>query len=90
MKLPLPTYQHFTNLYAIAEALHMFTNKIDEAIKSLTADSMQFHGKNHMIQLVMFHSGLPMTEESYKDVETYLGENLGVLLRDYGVAHHGR
>ena len=85
MKLPLPTYGYFTNLYAIAEALNMFVTKIDSAIKKLTAEpNMRFDSHNHMIQLIMFHSGLFMCEESFKDVENYLGENLGTLLRDYG------
>ncbi|MHC8382657.1 hypothetical protein [Pseudomonas sp. LB3P14] len=85
MKLPLPTYQHFTDIYAIAEALNMFVNQIDTAIKNLIAvPNMQFHGKNHMVQLIMREAKMFMSEESFRDVETYLGENLGVLLRDYG------
>ena len=88
MKLPLPTYGRFTNLYSIAEAISMFVTKIDSAIKTLTAEpNMRFHSKNHLVQLVMFHSGLFMCEESFKDVETYLGENIGTLLRDFGVNH---
>jgi len=86
MKLPLPTYRRFMDLYSIAEAIGMFVNQIDEAIKSLTADGVQFHSKNHLVQLIMFHSGLPMTEESFRDVENYLGEGVDELL--YGVAHH--
>lgn len=91
MKLPLPTYKTFLNLYSIAEALHMFANQIDEAIKNLISEpNMRFHGKNHMVQLIMCHSGLPMSEESFKDVERYLGDELDALLRNYGVAHHGQ
>lgn len=87
MNLPLPKYKQFINLYAIAEALQMFVNSIDEAIKSLTDDKVQFHGKNHMIQMIMTRAGMFMCEESFHDVEDYLGENLGVLLSDYGVRH---
>ncbi|MNJ35269.1 hypothetical protein D3C77_300000 [compost metagenome] len=86
MKLPLPTYGRFVNLPEIAEVIHMFRTKIDDVIKSLiTEPNMQFHSKNHMIQLVMYHAGLFMSEESYKDVETYLGEGADTLLRDFGV-----
>ncbi|WP_160106161.1 hypothetical protein [Pseudomonas izuensis] len=89
MKLPLPTYKNFINLYAIGEALHMFVNQIDEAIKTLTADGVQFHTKNHMIQLIMREAKMFPCEESFKDVETYLGDGADALLRDFGVAHHG-
>ncbi|MNG17409.1 hypothetical protein D3C84_1013910 [compost metagenome] len=66
----------------------MFMAKIDTAIKNLTADAnMQFHGKSHMIQLIMFHAGFFMCEESFKDIERYLGDNLEVLLRDFGVRY---
>lgn len=85
MKLPLPTYGYFTNLYAIAEAINMFVTSINSAIKKLTAEpNMQFHSKNQMIQLIMYHAGLFMCEESFKDVEEYLGEAAGTLLRDFG------
>lgn len=88
MKLPLPTYGKFINLYSIAEAIGMFVNKIDSAIKTLTAETnMQFHSKNHLVQMIVYTAGLPMNEESFRDVEDYIGENLGVLLRDYGVTH---
>lgn len=63
----------------------MFANKIDEAIKSLIAEqNMQFHGKKHMIQLIMYHAGMFMSEESFHDVETYLAEGADALLRDFG------
>lgn len=64
----------------------MFANKIDEAIKALIAEpNMGFHGKNHMIQLVMHRAGLFMGEESFRDVEAYLGdEGADALLRDFG------
>lgn len=65
----------------------MFSNKIDEAIKSLIAEpNMRFHGKNHMIQLIMHSSDMFMCEESFRDVERYLGdEGADALLRDFGV-----
>ncbi|MDH0707038.1 hypothetical protein N5D53_10970 [Pseudomonas sp. GD03862] len=89
MKLPLPTYKHTLNSYLLVEAVVMFVNKIDEAIKSLIAEeNMRFHGKNHMIQMIMHRAGLFMCEESYKDVERYLGdEGADALLRDFGVDH---
>jgi hypothetical protein len=64
----------------------MFVEKLDEAIKTLTAEpNMRFHGKNHLIQLVIFHSGLFMCEASFHDVEDYLGaEGVDALLRDFG------
>lgn len=86
MKLPLPTYQKPANFYNIAEAISMFVTKIDAAIKYLTTEpNMQFHSKNHLIQMIMFYGGLFSCEETFHDVENYLGENLEVLLRDYGV-----
>ncbi|SDO20034.1 hypothetical protein SAMN04489798_2304 [Pseudomonas arsenicoxydans] len=85
MKLPLPTYHHFPNFYSIAEAVSMFAKKIEEAIKSLTAEpNIRFHSEKHLIQLVMYAAGLLMCEDSFKDVEEYLSDNLGVILRDYG------
>lgn len=86
MKLPLPTYKHTLNSYLLVEAVVMFANKIDEAIKSLIAEpNMRFHGRAHLIKLVMYHAGLFMCEESYKDVERYLGgEGADALLRDFG------
>jgi hypothetical protein len=88
MKLPLPTYGRFTNLYSIAEAIAVFVNQIDTAIKTLTSkdSGIRFHSENHMVQMIMYTAGLPMCEESFKDVETYLGENLSVLMRDFGSA----
>lgn len=86
MKLPIK-YGRRIDLYNIAEVLYMFTGKIDAAIKKLTKDSVRFHSRNHMIKLIMFHAGFFMCEESFKDVEQYLGENLSVLLRGYGVNH---
>ncbi|MNH44836.1 hypothetical protein D3C79_1071140 [compost metagenome] len=63
----------------------MFSNKVDEAINGLiTEPNMRFHGKNHMIQLIMYHAGLFMCEESYRDVEAYLAEGADALLRDFG------
>lgn len=88
MKLPLPTYQRFTNLYSIAEAIAVFREKIDEAIQTLTAEpNMRFHSKNHLIQMVMYTAGLFMSEDSFKDVEQYLGDGVDALLRDFGVQH---
>ncbi len=85
MKLPLPTWGRCTNLYSIAEAIGMFTTQINDAIKKLTAEpNMRFHSKNHLVQKIMHEAKMTMCTESFKDVETYLGENLGVLLRDYG------
>lgn len=85
MKLPLPTYQQFTNLYNIAEAISMFATKIDEALKILTEEpNMRFHGKNHLIQLLMYEAKMFMCEDSFKDVEKYLGDGVGVILRDFG------
>lgn len=85
MKLPLPTYRHPGNAAHIIEVISMFANKIDEAVKSLIAEpNMQFHGKAHLIRLVMYHAGLFMCEESYRDVETYLAEGADALLRDFG------
>ncbi|WP_448145383.1 hypothetical protein [Pseudomonas silesiensis] len=86
MKLPIK-YGRRIDLFNVAEVLYMFTNKIDAAVKKLTKDRVQFHSKNHLIQLVTSHSGMFMCTESFRDVETYLGENIGVLLRDYGVNH---
>lgn len=65
----------------------MFANKIDETIKNLIAEpNMRFHGKNHMIQLIMYRAGMFMGEESFRDVERYLGdEGADALLRDFGV-----
>lgn len=89
MNLPLPTYKHFINLYSIAEAIGMFVTSIDSAIKNLIAEpNMQFHGKNHLIQLIMREAKMFMCEESFKDVEQYLGDGVDALLRDFG-AHHG-
>ncbi|WP_433737436.1 hypothetical protein [Pseudomonas putida] len=87
MNIPLPTYKRFMNLYAIGEAILMFVNKIDDAIKSLTADGVRFHGKNHMIQLIVREAKMFPCEESFKDVERYLGDGADALLRDYGVSH---
>lgn len=89
MKLPLPTYRHPGNAHQLIEAISMFVNKIDEAIKSLIAEpNMRFHGRAHLIQLIMRRAGLFMCEESYKDVERYLGdEGADALLRDFGVDH---
>jgi hypothetical protein len=88
MNLPLPTYKSFINLYAIGEALHMFVNQIDEALKTLTAETnMRFHSKGHlvqMVQMVMYTAGLPMNEDSFKDIEQYLGDGINAILRDYG------
>lgn len=85
MKLPLPTYRHRGNAYKLIEAVSMFVSKIDEAIKSLIAEeNMRFHGKNHMIQLIVHRSGMFMSEESFRDVEAYLAEGADALLRDYG------
>ncbi|MEZ1837560.1 hypothetical protein QVM62_06825 [Pseudomonas putida] len=85
MKLPLPTYRHPGNVGQLIEVISMFVNKIDEAINSLIAEpNMRFHGKNHMIQLIMYRAGMFMSEESYKDVEAYLAEGADVLLRDFG------
>lgn len=85
MKLPLPTYRRPGRISELIEAISVFVNKIDEAIETLMADGVEFHGKNHMIQLIMCRAGMFMCEESFKDIETYLGENLDALLRDYGV-----
>jgi hypothetical protein len=86
MKLPLPTYTHALNPYLLIEAVVMFANKIDEAIKSLIAEpNMGFHSKSHMIKLIMRRAGLFMGEENYKDIEAYLAEGADVLLRDFGV-----
>ncbi|AXM97698.1 hypothetical protein ABGT18_09800 [Pseudomonas putida] len=86
MKLPLPTYQHPGNAYQLIEAASMFAHKIDEAVKVLIAEpNMRFHGKNHMIQLIMHRSGMFMSEESFRDVEAYLAAGADTLLRDYGV-----
>jgi hypothetical protein len=89
MKLPLPTYRHPLHVIQLIEAISMFVNKIDTAIKNLIAEpNMQFHGKNHLVRLVMFHAGLFMSEESFNDVESYLGrEGIDSLLRDFGVHH---
>ncbi|POG00121.1 hypothetical protein [Pseudomonas putida] len=85
MKLPLPTYIHSLNPILLLEAVYMFSNKIDEAIKSLIAEpNMRFHGKKHLIQMVMYHAGLFMCEESFRDVEQYLAEGADALLRDFG------
>ncbi|MDM9599228.1 hypothetical protein QTN23_06970 [Pseudomonas shirazica] len=87
MKLPLPTYKHSCNPYLLLEAVYMFVNTIDEVIKSLiTQENMRFHGRNHLIQLIMYRAGMFMSEESFHDVERYLGdEGADALLRDYGV-----
>lgn len=64
----------------------MFVKKVDEAIKNLIAEpNMRFHGKNHMIQLIMHRAGMFMSEESFRDVEAYLAEGADTLLRDFGV-----
>ncbi|MCO1621326.1 hypothetical protein [Pseudomonas putida] len=85
MKLPLPTYRHPGNAYQLIEVISMFVGKVDEAIKSLIAEeNMRFHGKNHMIQLIMRRAGLFMCEESFRDVEAYLAEGADALLRDFG------
>ncbi|MFG0325034.1 hypothetical protein ACF8EF_22285 [Pseudomonas sp. zjy_15] len=85
MKLPLPTYKHTLKSYLLVEAVVMFVNKIDEAINGLIAEpNMSFHGKNHMIQLIMRRAGLFMCEESFRDVEAYLAEGADALLRDFG------
>lgn len=66
----------------------MFANKIDEAIKGLVAEeNMRLHGRNHLIQLVMYRAGLFMCEENYKDIERYLGDGATALLRDFGCEH---
>lgn len=84
MKLPLPTYTHALNPYLLIEAVVMFSNKIDEVVKDLMAEpNMRFHGKNHMIQLIMHRAGMFMSEESFRDVETYLAEGADALLRDF-------
>ena len=64
----------------------MFVEKLEEALKTLTAEpNMCFHSRNHLIQLVMFHSGMTMCETSFMDVDEYLGsEGVGALLRDFG------
>ncbi|MNN70097.1 hypothetical protein D3C81_1859290 [compost metagenome] len=87
MKLPLPTYKHSFNPYLLIEAVSMFANKIDEAVKALIEEpNMGFHSKSHMIQLIMRRAGLFMGEENYKDIERYLGdEGADALLRDFGV-----
>ncbi|MCO8261745.1 hypothetical protein NC656_09310 [Pseudomonas asiatica] len=86
MKLPLPTYRHPGSAAQLIEVISMFVNKIDEAIKSLIAEpNMRFHGRRHMIKLIMYHAGLFMCEESYRDVEAYLAEGADALLRDFGV-----
>jgi hypothetical protein len=88
MKLPLPTYKYFINLYAIGEAISMFVTKIDEAVKTLTTTpNMRFHSRNHLIQLVMYTAGLFMSEENFKDVEQYLDDSVEVILRDFGGSH---
>ena len=88
MKLPLPTYGRFPDYISIIEVIAVYINKIDNAVRSLTKDkNMQFHGKNHLIQMIMVTAGLQMCEESFKDVEDYLGEAIGPLLRDFGVHH---
>ncbi|MNP44994.1 hypothetical protein D3C76_1388820 [compost metagenome] len=69
MNLPLPTYGKFINLYAIAEALHMFVNKIDAALKALTDDGVRFHSKNYLIKRVMHEAKMFPCEESYLDIE---------------------
>ncbi|MFG0765686.1 hypothetical protein ACF8Q9_02170 [Pseudomonas sp. TYF_15] len=86
MKLPLPTYRHPGNPHQLIEVVSMFVHKIDEAIKSLVAEpNMRFHGKNHMIQMIMHRAGLFMCEESFMDVKRYLGdEGADALLRDFG------
>lgn len=85
MNLPLPTYRRPANIAQLIEAISMFANQIDEAIKTLTAETnVRFHGKNHMIQLIMCEAKMFMCEDSFRDVETYLAENLGTLLRDFG------
>lgn len=67
----------------------MFVNKINSAIKTLTTEpNMRFHSKNHMIQLIMYASGMPMCTESFKEVESYLEDGAEAILRDFGV-HHG-
>lgn len=88
MNLPLPTYRRPGDITQLLEAVSMFVDKIDTAIKSLIAEpNIRFHGKNHLVRLVMFHSGLFMCEESFRDVETYLGDGADALLRDFGVDH---
>lgn len=86
MKLPLPTYRRPANITKLIEAISMFANQIDEAIKNLIAEpNMGLYNKNHLIQLIMFHAGLFMSEDNFKDIERYLGDGADALLRDYGV-----
>lgn len=85
MNIPLPTYGRCVNFYAIAEAVSMFADKIDTAIKTLTSEpKIGFASKRHLIQLVMYTAGLFMCEESFKDVERYLGDGAETILRDFG------
>jgi hypothetical protein len=85
MKLPLPTYRHPIHASQLVEAVSMFVEKLAEAVKTLTAEpNMRFDSHNQMIQLIMYHAGLFMCEESFKDVEQYLGDGAGVILRDFG------
>lgn len=87
MDLPLPKYRTPCDAANLIMVISMFAEKIDAAIKTLTAEAnMQFAGKNHMVQLIMYTAGLFMSEENFKDIETYLGEGAEVLLRDFGGA----
>ena len=87
MNIPLPTYGKFFNLYAIAEAIYMFVNQIDSALKSLTQDCVRFHSKNYLVKRVMHEAKMFPCMESYLDVETYLGEKLDELMRKFGENH---
>jgi hypothetical protein len=85
MKLPLPTYGRFTNLYSIAEAINMFVTSINSAIKELTAEpNMRFHSKGHLVQMLVYTANMPMCEDSFKRVDQYLGDGAAAILRDFG------
>lgn len=84
MNIPLK-YGYFINLHSIAEAALMFTDKINTTINELTAiPNMKFHSRHHMVQMIAYTAGLFMSEDSFKEVESYLGDGVEALLRDFG------